>query len=142
VGSPTVRLRPVDRRESERTEYVEPDLLRSSPWPEIAAWYGELEAEDPRHRAMARLAARIGASRYGAGLYGAISLDALLVAQTPRFSLYRELLRIYCDGARVHFEFVEGAFSLPWRHTCPAEHAFAELERFLVETKRWFPRER
>ncbi|MBF5045676.1 hypothetical protein FGE12_24935 [Aggregicoccus sp. 17bor-14] len=115
--------------------------IHSRPWPDIVGFYRDLvENHGWELEGMLNLVCQLAASRYAQGhLYGATSMERLLLAQTPTFEYQREMLLIEPSRDRLVFTYFEEPYvSVRWTKTCAPEAGFSALEHFLVDVKKWW----
>ena len=133
-------------------------FVTARPWPVLVSFYEDfVKRYGWSIQPMVELVRYIAQGRLSTGLFAYTSHATLVLGQTPRVPMHREVLRIDFDQHEqlFRFEFEEGLairapprLSTPdpwphihnWKKSCPAEQGIATLEHFLFDQKKWFTR--
>ena len=107
------------------------DLIKSRSWQEIFEFYDYLELEP-----MLNLVNYISAN-YAFGIYATTSMQTLCLAQTSRFDLIQNVLRVNFNENRFVFVYIDEGKTehTGWRKECRAAEGVSTFEHILSRLK-------
>lgn len=106
-------------------------LIKSRSWQEIIAFYDYLQLEP-----MLNLAKYISA-KYSFGIYATTSMQTLCLAQTSRFDLNKNVLRINFNQNRFEFIYIDAGKTemTGWNKECGTDDVIPTFEHILSRLK-------
>lgn len=114
-------------------------LIKSRDWQEIIDYYDELVNKYQfNSEPMLNIIKYISAN-YSYGIYATTSMFTLCVAQTPKFDLNKNVLRIDFSDNRFEFVYIDPKKTRlsGWKKICSAEQGISTFEHIMKRLK-WF----
>lgn len=112
--------------------------IKSRDWNEIAESYHRLVEYGWDIEPLLRFVEQIAASPYSQGVYATTSMASLCIAQTPRFEMDQNMLRVDYEQERFIFSYRESPYiSKAWNKECSKDEGFSTFEHTMRRLK-WF----